>query len=84
MYSHRTQEPIPQGKILRLEIPIWPIGMTFAVGEGIALNVSGHDMCLPETELCRLEEPEDENVGRHHLHSGGAYDSCLFIPVIKG
>ncbi|KAH7006810.1 Alpha/Beta hydrolase protein [Ilyonectria destructans] len=84
LYSHRTRESIPRGKIVRLEIPIWPIGMTFAAGEGIALNISGHDMCLPETELCRLEEPEDENVGRHRLHTGGEHDSCLIIPVIKG
>lgn len=83
-YSHRTREPIPRGKIVRLEIPIWPIGMTFAPGEGIALNVSGHDMCLPETEHCLLTEPEDENVGQHSLHTGGEYDSCIVIPVVKG
>jgi hypothetical protein len=58
--------------------------MVFEAGEGIALNISGHDMCLPETEMCRLKEPEDENIGRHHLHTGGPYDSHLIIPVIKG
>jgi uncharacterized protein len=84
LYSHCEREPIAPGTVVRLEIPIWPIGMTFAAGEGIALNVSGHDMCLPETEMCRLKEPEDENIGLHHLHTGGAYDSHLIIPVIKG
>ncbi|KAJ4148103.1 hypothetical protein LMH87_002590 [Akanthomyces muscarius] len=83
-YSHRTREPIPPGKVIRLEIPLWPIGMTFEAGEGIALNVSGHDMCLPETDKCRLTEPEDENVGTHRLHTGGGFDSCLIVPVIKG
>ncbi|KAG5752377.1 hypothetical protein H9Q70_004983 [Fusarium xylarioides] len=71
LYSHRVRQPISPGTIVRLEIPIWPIGMVFAAGEGIALNVSGHDMCLPETDLCRLREPEDENVGRHYVHTGG-------------
>lgn len=82
-YTHRIREPIePRGKVVRLEIPIWPIGMTFAAGEGIMLRVSGHDMCLPETEMCRLAEPEDENVGVHVLYSGGQYDSSLTLPVI--
>ncbi|KAG7410050.1 Cocaine esterase [Fusarium oxysporum f. sp. rapae] len=84
LYSHRVRQPISPGTIVRLEIPIWPIGMVFAAGEGIALNVSGHDMCLPETDLCRLTEPEDDNVGRHYVHTGGKYDSHLIIPVIMG
>ncbi|KAF4473174.1 Cocaine esterase [Fusarium agapanthi] len=29
-------------------------------------------------------EPEDENVGRHFVHTGGKYDSHLVIPVIMG
>ncbi|EXM21248.1 Xaa-Pro dipeptidyl-peptidase, C-terminal [Fusarium oxysporum f. sp. vasinfectum] len=84
LYSHRVRQPITLGTTVRLEIPIWPIGMVFAAGEGIALNVSGHDMCLPETDLCRLTEPEDENIGRHYVHTGGKYDSHLIIPVIMG
>ena len=84
LYSHRKRSPIPMGTVIRLEIPIWPIGMVFAAGEGIALVVSGHDMCLPETDLCRLHEPEDENIGTHNLHTGGECASCLIIPVIKG
>jgi uncharacterized protein len=82
VYTHRNREPIPPGTKVRLEIPIWPIGMVFAAGEGIMLRVSGHDMCLPETELCRLQEPEDSNIGRHNVFSGGQYDSSLTIPVI--
>lgn len=67
---------------MHLEIPIWPIAMIFAAAEGIMLKISGHDMCLPETELCRLESPEDENVGRHFLWTGGQYDSSLTVPVM--
>lgn len=82
-YTHRMRQPIePRGKIVRLEVPIWPIGMVFAAGEGIMLRVSGHDMSLPETELCRLTEPEDENVGVHVIHAGGHFPSSLTVPVI--
>ena len=83
-YNHRTRQSITPGTKIRLEIPIWPIGMVFAAGEGIMLRVSGHDMCLPETDMCILTEPEDENIGIHTLHTGGGFDSSLTIPVIAG
>ncbi|KAI5194259.1 hypothetical protein E4T38_09623 [Aureobasidium subglaciale] len=69
-YTHDRQQAIPPGEITLLEIPLWPIGMVFAKGEGIMLRVSGHDMSLPETGLCILDEPEDENVGKHVIHTG--------------
>lgn len=81
-YTHRVRKPIKPGTVVPLEIPIWPIGMVLAAGEGIALRVAGHDMCLPETEMCRLTKPEDENVGSHTLHTGGQYESYLTIPVL--
>ncbi|THX49387.1 alpha/beta-hydrolase [Aureobasidium pullulans] len=49
-YRHDRREAIPRGEIVRLEIPLWPIGMVFAEGEGIMLRISGHDMSLPETD----------------------------------
>jgi hypothetical protein len=82
VYTRRKRKPIPPGTKVRLEIPIWPMGMVFAAGEGIMFRVSGHNMCLPETELCRLQEPEDKNIGRHNVFSGGQYDSSLTVPVI--
>ncbi|KEQ90234.1 hypothetical protein AUEXF2481DRAFT_45275 [Aureobasidium subglaciale EXF-2481] len=81
-YTHDRQQAIPPGEITLLEIPLWPIGMVFAKGEGIMLRVSGHDMSLPETGLCILDEPEDENVGKHVIHTGGTYRSVLCIPTI--
>jgi len=81
-YTHHTREPVKPGSVVELDIPIWPIGMVFAEGEGIMLRVSGHDMCLPETELTILTEPEDENKGTHVVHTGGKYASCLTVPVI--
>jgi len=82
-YKHDKREAVPPGKIVELQIPLWPIGMTFAAGEGIMLRISGHDMCLPETDLCVLTEPEDENVGQHVIHTGGQYASRLSIPIIS-
>lgn len=83
-YTHRFAGKIPPGTKVRLEIPIWPIGMVFARGEGILLRISGHDMCFPEIPSCRLDEPEDENVGITTLHTGGKFDSSLTLPFILG
>lgn len=83
-YSHRFSEKIKPGTKVKLEIPLWPIGMVFAPGEGIMLRVSGHDMCLPEIPMCKLDEPDDENVGNTTLHTGGEYDSSLTLPFILG
>ena len=83
VYTHMSREAIKPGTVVELNIPIWPIGMVFTAGEGIMLRVSGHDMCLPETEMCRLKEPEDCNVGRHMIYTGGKHQSVLTIPVIS-
>ncbi|KAI4723380.1 alpha/beta-hydrolase [Aureobasidium sp. EXF-10727] len=81
-YKHDRRQAITPGQIVRLEIPLWPIGMVFAKGEGIMLRVSGHDMSLPETSLCVLTEPEDENMGKHVIHTGGAYSCVLSVPTV--
>ncbi|KAK0454523.1 Alpha/Beta hydrolase protein [Armillaria borealis] len=82
-YAHDKREPVlPKGRIVPLEIPLWPIGMVFAENEGFMVKVSGHDMSYPETEICALKEPTDRNVGYHTIHTGGKYDSHLVLPVI--
>ncbi|KAB2572782.1 putative serine esterase [Lasiodiplodia theobromae] len=81
-YTSTRSEPVPPGTIVPLEIPVWPIGMVFEEGEGIMLRVAGHDLRLPEIEFFRLKEPNDKNVGRHVVYTGGKYDSHLILPVI--
>ncbi|KAH8646341.1 X-Pro dipeptidyl-peptidase C-terminal non-catalytic domain-containing protein [Xylariales sp. PMI_506] len=83
-YTHDKAEKISPGTVVDLEIPIWPIGMVFAPGEGIMLRVAGHDLRLPEVEAmaAAITEPFDENVGRHWIHTGAGYDSYLVVPVI--
>lgn len=82
-YRHDSTEPIPPNTIKRLEIPLWPMGMVFEAGEGILLKVSGHNMCLPETEALRLTEAEDGNPAGavHFVYTGGKYDSMLRLPL---
>lgn len=81
-YAHDHAEKVPRGEIVALEIPIWPVGMAFEAGEGIMLRVAGHELRLPEVEMLRADEPFDENVGNHQIHTGGNFDSSLVLPVI--
>lgn len=82
-YSHRQRQPVPRGTIVELQIPLWPIGMVFAPGEGILLRISGHSMDHAVTGHCILTEPMDDNVGAHTVYTGGIYASVLTVPVIS-
>lgn len=82
-YSHRFYQKIAPGSRVTLEIPIWPIGMVFEQGEGLALVVAGHDLRLPEVLNDDGDgEPSDLNVGRHEIHTGPQCDSFIMIPEI--
>lgn len=83
-YRHDRREPVRKGDIVRMRVPIWPIGMVFAAGEGVVVRVAGHDLMCPEVEMIRPTEPIDANVGRHVLHTGGKYASKVILPVIEG
>lgn len=82
VYRHDKREPIPLGKIVDLEITLWPMGMVFAPGEGIMLRVAGYDMCYPDTDRIKPAYDNNENVGHHTIHTGGKYDSQLILPFI--
>lgn len=81
-YRHDKTEKIAPGEVVSLEIPIWPIGMVFAAGEGFLLRVAGHELRLPEIKQLELESPIDANVGRHNIYTGGKWDSYVVVPII--
>ncbi|KAK0256158.1 hypothetical protein LTR35_018285, partial [Friedmanniomyces endolithicus] len=83
-YRHDCEEKIPLGTVVPLDITLWPMGMVFAEGEGVMLLVAGHFLSEPAVETMKLREPDDENVGEHHIHTGGQYDSSLILPVVAG
>ncbi|KAK0761998.1 hypothetical protein N5P37_004798 [Trichoderma harzianum] len=82
VYKHDRREPVPMGKIVDLEITLWPMGMVFAPGEGIMLRVAGYDMCYPDTDRIKPAYDNNENIGNHTIYSGGKYDSQLILPFI--
>lgn len=56
--------------------------IVFAAGDGIMLRVAAHDQAYEEFASHISEEPEDESVGKHVVHTGGRFGSCFVLPVI--
>lgn len=81
-YSHRVADPIEPGKRVLLDIPIWPTGMVFDNGEGIAVLVSGHDLAFNDFAP-PPKVPIDENEGMHTIYTGPNVDSFLMLPIIN-
>jgi predicted acyl esterase len=81
-HKHTSEEKVPPGQIVRLEIGIWAAGIQFEAGEKLVLRVSGHDMRLPEFEPLRGKFATG-NKGSHVVHMGGEYDSHLVLPLLE-
>lgn len=79
-YTHRASETLAPGRIVPIEVQIWPTGMVFHAGQQLQLVIAGYDYML--------SRPADRlpvasiNKGMHILHTGGRYDSYLLLPVI--
>ncbi|GLB05006.1 hypothetical protein AtubIFM57258_011037 [Aspergillus tubingensis] len=87
VYRHDRAEMIPAGKIVPIDITLWPIGMVFGAGEGIMLRVAGRDLCYPEVEFDHPVEGEGGSGGEveeqvHEVHCGEGFDSYLVLPVV--
>ncbi|KAK4936720.1 hypothetical protein LTR10_022444 [Elasticomyces elasticus] len=79
-YDHTRREPIAPGTVTRLEVPIWPTGITFEEGESLVVKISGHYMGFMEFEF--LAGKSHHNKGVQTLHFGGEYDSYLVVPLM--
>lgn len=82
-YEHNRKQAVQRGETVELEIPIWPVGLVMAPGEGVMLRISGHDMSFPELLDCVVTEPWDRDVGRHSVFTGAQYASALTLPIVQ-
>ena len=82
-YRHDCEEKIVPGKIVPLDISFWPMGMVFAAGEGIMVRIGGHFLSEPWVEGMRPEASDNENIGQHHIYTGGKYNSSLTLPIVS-
>lgn len=82
-YRHdKKEEAVDPNQAYRLEVPIWPSGITFEAGESLILKVAGHYMSLMEFEFLN-HHPDTANIGRHTLHLGYEDGSHLIVPFVE-
>jgi predicted acyl esterase len=77
--SHLAEDPLPAGRPTRVEIGLWPTGLRFHKGEQLRLVISGTP--LVRIPIPGVEPPEVHNRGVHVIHTGGATDSFLLVPL---
>jgi predicted acyl esterase len=66
---------------VELDIPIWPTGIAFEVGESMRLEVNGQDHRLHEwADLDPLLE--NLNEGIHTVHTIEEYPSQILLPLV--
>ncbi len=76
------EEKIAPNQIIPIEIPFWPFGMKWEVGETLELQI------CPIGQIVRPEFPQIPQTptigtGKQIIHFGGQYDSKLRVPVVK-
>jgi predicted acyl esterase len=79
-HTHDAPEPLTPGKVVAVDIEIWPMAMRWHAGEKLRVVVAGHELQVPIVP--RLPPRPTNNAGPHIIHSGGAYDSQLLVPLL--
>ena len=77
---HRRLLKLKPGDIVPVEIEIWPSGTHFDAGETLRVVVQGSDVYTYGAG--GYLHPHTLNRGRHIIHTGGAYDSHLLVPLL--
>lgn len=81
-HPYDTEEKIPPGEVVELQISLWPTGIVFHPGETLRFEVKGHESNYPEFQPL-YRKPTNLNRGKHSLYTGGNYKSRLLLPLIQ-
>ncbi|KAH7388902.1 Alpha/Beta hydrolase protein [Cadophora sp. MPI-SDFR-AT-0126] len=77
-HPHNAEEKIAPGRVVRLEIGIWGMGVEYAAGESLRMQIGGGFGGIANFG----NGGNTLNKGRHVLHFGGKYDSHLILPFV--
>lgn len=77
--AHLKDEKLLPGEVVRVEVEIYPYARIWHRGEYLRLRIAGRYIRDPWFEPFSWELI---NKGRHIVHTGGAYESYLQIPMI--
>lgn len=82
-HKHTEEDLLTPGIPVAVDIEIWPASAIYRKGEQLRVIIKGRDIYAeaPETQPFLLHQ-ETRNRGVHVIHTGGAYDSHLLVPVI--
>jgi predicted acyl esterase len=80
-HTYQVEELLSPGQIVPVEIPIYPVGMRWHGGEQLRVIVAGYDLKGPVFPGMPLAPTR--NRGEHIIHTGGAYDSHLLVPMMS-
>jgi predicted acyl esterase len=78
-HAHRRRLYLKPGEIVQVQVEIWPTSMVFKKGNRIRLDVQPRDGA---GSAGYLHYHADYNTGHNTIHSGGARESYLLLPVI--
>jgi predicted acyl esterase len=92
-HPHRFAEPMVPGEIYRVEVEIWPTSIVLPAGYRLALRIDGRDFEREGETSPRKgsgpflhTDPRDRDptifAVENTLHSGGACDAHLLLPVV--
>jgi predicted acyl esterase len=94
-YPHDERPPLEPGKIYGVDLEIWPMGLALPRGSRLTLTIQGKDFERPgATGPLRgvawftHDDPTDRPMelfgGTNTVHTGGAHQSYLLLPVLPG
>lgn len=78
-HAHKRRQYLTPGEIVQVQIEIWPTSMVFKKGHRIRLDVQPRDGIGSQHYT---HYHADYNTGTNTIHSGGAYESYLLLPII--
>ncbi|KAJ6017998.1 hypothetical protein N7451_001377 [Penicillium sp. IBT 35674x] len=78
-HSHKRQDKISPGTVVKLEIGIWAMGVDFEEGESISLRYPS----ISEYKSFSRPRPEHElNRGKHVIHCSEGHPSALILSFV--
>ena len=82
VHRHTSAAPLIPGETVALDIEIWPTSITLAAGERLVMRVRASDDDLGVISHNDLQDRGALRTLKTTIHTGGRFDSALWVPVI--
>ncbi|MCU6763653.1 Cocaine esterase [uncultured Roseburia sp.] len=80
--TFRHTEKLVPGRPVRVDIPLWPVGMIYEKGQKMQCIISGYE--INKEEWPDLEPAASVNRGKAFIYTGGDKASYLTVPWVPG